>query len=192
MYGIVNKAIQDLVVTSAGEQVWAQVRQQAGLNNIELDVTENYDDQISLDLVGAASRILGMSVDTLLFEFGHHWVRYTNSEGWSSHFKMTGDSLIQCLIELDEVHIRVKDAMPEGCMPLFSVSESGEDFYLDYFSTRKGFAPMVMGILKGLCEQFEESWDITHLPPPRHINNCERFLLKRATSAVGDELQSAA
>jgi len=179
MYGLVNKAIQDMVLDAGGEQAWEHVKRDAGLQKLHIDHATNYDDQVSLDLVGSASQILNIPVDTLLFEFGRHWVRYTNKEGWSDHFKMSGDNLIACLKGLDEMHQRVRDAMPDANMPFFEVCLAGDDFYLDYHSTRTGFVSMVSGILEELCVFFNEQWLIEHQGGHSELSNCERFLLRR-------------
>jgi hypothetical protein len=192
MYGLVNKAIEDLVVSTAGEDVWVQIKSEAGLPELEICNATNYDDKVSLDIIEAASRVLNIPVETLLFEFGRHWVSYTNREGWSHYFRMEGHGLIDCLKGLDEMHQRVKDAMPDGRMPFFKIAEAGDDFYLDYCSTRAGFVPMVKGIVQGLGERFGETWKVVHLSSHQQRYGCERFLLQQIAEGTSDEQQRAA
>lgn len=182
MYGLVNNAIKDLVLTSAGESVWEQVKQSAGVADLHIDTTTNYDDQISLQLVTAASDILGLPVADILEAFGRHWVLYTNREGWLAHFRLDAESFIGCLKQLDEMHLRVKDAMPDAKMPQFSVDSDGDYFYLDYVSHREGFAPMVLGILTALAEQFNESWHIELMAEKRDNAKGESFLMRQIAS----------
>lgn len=180
MYGLFIKAIENLMLVSAGDQVWEQVKADSGHEALRLENTERYDDEVALDLITAASRILDMPVETFLFELGRHWVTYTNENGWPNHFRMDGRCLVDCLRGLDEMHQRVKDAMPDASMPEFHISEWANGFYLEYSSSRKGFAPMVHGILYGLCDHFEESWEIDFpLTHESESTSSKRFVLRR-------------
>ena len=58
MYGMVNKALQNMVVEAHGEQIWEQIRTRAGVD-IEVFVSnQGYPDEITYQLAGAASEVL--------------------------------------------------------------------------------------------------------------------------------------
>ena len=192
MYGLVNNAIKDLVIASAGESVWEEVKRTAGVGDLTIETATNYDDQISLQLVVAASDKLSLPVADILEAFGRHWVLYTNREGWLAHFRLDAESFVGCLNQLDEMHQRVKDAMPDAKMPQFRVDADGDCFYLDYVSHREGFAPMVLGILNALAEQCNESWHIELLTKKRDNAKGESFLMRQlAFNADGVHDQAA-
>lgn len=191
MYGLVNKAIEDLVVSSAGEQTWQRIKALSGLQELQILESSNYDDEITFKLVAAASRILERPVDDILRAFGNHWVMYTGREGWSSLFHASGEDLISFLKNLDDMHSRVNAAMPEGNMPEFTLYEKGDGYHLQYRSSRDGLAPMVDGILNGLTEQFDEPWAIKY-SDRREKDGVVTFVLTRLEKRATDDLHDAA
>jgi len=191
MYGLVNKAIEDLVISTAGETEWQRIKTSAGLDDLHLLDTSLYPDEITYKLVASASKTLKQSPEEILHAFGRHWVLYTGRQGWASLFAATGDSLIDFLGNLNEMHARVHTSMPEAQMPEFHLLKANEGYILEYHSDRVGLAPMVDGILSGLAEQFGESWSIELLE--RHEqHNCDRFQLIKNVSASTQDLHDAA
>lgn len=82
MYGLVNKAIEDLVCSSHGVETWGRIKSKAGVD-IEVFVSsEGYPDELTYNLVGAASEVLGISSEEALHAFGEHWVLYSGREGY--------------------------------------------------------------------------------------------------------------
>ena len=58
MYGMVNKAVEDMVCMQFGEPVWEDIKSCAG---VEIDVfmsNEAYPDKMTFQLVNAASEVL--------------------------------------------------------------------------------------------------------------------------------------
>ncbi len=160
MYGMINKGIEDLVISIAGEDTWRIIKCDAGIDTVEFYDSCQYNDNVTIKLVEAASKALGKPPKDILYAFGRHWVLYTEREGWASVFNLAGDTVLGIIKELDGIHARVQIALPDARMPHFSVSEEHDHWKLIYRSPRTGFAPMVLGLLDGLAEKFEESWDI--------------------------------
>ncbi len=66
MYGIVNKAIEDLVIANYGEEKWETVKERSG---VEIDFfisNEPYDDEITFKLAGAVSEEMNIPGSTVL------------------------------------------------------------------------------------------------------------------------------
>ena len=77
MYGLVNKAVVDLVVSKFGQDTWDAIKKKA---EVDIDVfvsMEGYPDDITYRLVGAASEILKIPPEAVLEAFGEYWVLYT-------------------------------------------------------------------------------------------------------------------
>jgi len=191
MYGMVNRAIEDLVVDSAGEEVWQKIKQDAEVEFTEFFDSSQYSDEITYRLVEAASGILKKSTESILHDFGRHWILYTGREGWDSVFALGGDNMIDYIKGLDSMHSRVQSALPEACMPQFGVEERSEHFRLTYRSSREGLAPMVLGMLDGLAERFDEPWLIQHMKSDSAAG-CEFFELRLADSWTQRHYEDAA
>ena len=61
MYGIVNKAIEELVVSLSGEAGWHKVCALANVEPFSFITLERYDDELTFKLVEACAQVLGIS-----------------------------------------------------------------------------------------------------------------------------------
>lgn len=155
MYGLVNKAIQELICQRFGEPTWERIRKEAGVAIESFVSMQAYPDELTYALVGAASRELGLPVPALLEAFGQHWVHYTGKAGYGELMGIAGTSFVEFLQELDNMHGRVALTFPQLRPPSFECTEIGpRSLRLHYHSTREGLAPMVLGLVRALGEVF--------------------------------------
>lgn len=68
MYGMINKAAQELIVTQFGEEQWQAVKKRAGIDIEEFDRMMQYPDQVTYDIIAAASEVLDLPAATVLGE----------------------------------------------------------------------------------------------------------------------------
>jgi len=155
MYGMVNKAIEDMVVSAHGEEVWEQIKQKA---SVDVDVfvsSEGYPDQMTYALVGVASEVLGVPAENVLEAFGEHWILKTALQGYGDMMAAGGKTLREFLINLPDFHSRVSMILPHLAPPKFFCSEAGErEVRMQYESHRAGLAPFVVGLFLGLGKMF--------------------------------------
>ena len=151
MYGIVNKAIQDLITEKFGEEKWEEVKEKS---RIEIDFflsNEPYEDDVTYRLAGAASEVLGISVDQVLQAFGEWWILRTGKEKYGGLMEAGGRNLKEFLVNLPVFHNRIMLMYPKLTPPEFKVSEVGDQsIVVHYFSKRKGLQEFVRGLLQGL------------------------------------------
>lgn len=165
MYGLVNKAIEDLVRQQGGEGAWQRVAEEAGFGDRTFLSMEVYDDALTYRLVAAGAEALGKSPEKLLEELGFFWIRYTASEGYGELMDLFGSTLEEFLGNLDAMHARIGMSMSALDPPSFHF-EPGADgkHLLHYRSGRPGLAPMVLGLLRGLAARFRTDVVVTLLP----------------------------
>ncbi len=163
MYGLVNKAIRDLIVSEFGEPKWIEIADAAGADHRFISM-QGYDDQLTYDLVEHASELLQVEPANLLRQFGSYWIRYTASEGYGHIFSIFGETLEEFLGNLgNDLHGRVALTMPDLQPPEFETQVLGDQRYeVTYRSHRLGLQPMVHGLLEGLGVRFERSVNVTH------------------------------
>ncbi|MCF8278709.1 MAG: heme NO-binding domain-containing protein [Flavobacteriales bacterium] len=179
MYGLVNKAIQDLVIKGHGIDKWTEIKNMAGMEDERFVSLKSYPDKLTYDLVGAASRVLGADANKILEAFGEHWVLYTAEEGYGDMLDFTGSTLVQFLKNLDLLHLRVKNMMPHLQPPKFECIEIAEnEIELHYYSEREGFAPMVIGLLNGLGKRFKTELQVEHIEKKQVNGGADRFLVR--------------
>ncbi len=166
MYGMINKAMEEMVVKHHGEKAWSRIKREAKLEVESFISTDPYDDQITYDLVGAASRVLGVAVDDLLVGFGEHWILVTASEGYGGLMHAAGTTFIEFLEHLPHFHDRVRMVFPYLSPPRFELNNVDAErgfLELHYFSHRPGLAYFVVGLMQGLGKMFGTPVRVTHV-----------------------------
>jgi hypothetical protein len=164
MYGLVNKAIQDMVCSHFGEEIWKEIKQKAEVNVDVFLSMEGYPDNITHRLVKAASVVLSLSPSEIMQAFGEFWVQYTAQEGYGEMMDMSGDTLPEFLENLDNLHARVGVSFPKLKPPSFECTEMEEDsLNLHYRSSREGLTPMILGLVKGLGTRFNTEVHVTQI-----------------------------
>ena len=155
MYGMVNKAVEQMVVTRFGANTWEQIKAVAGVETEAFISNEAYDDSVTYNLVGAASKVLDLPAEVVLEEFGKHWVLKTATEGYGELLDAGGKTLPEFLSNLHHFHARVELIFPALKPPRFHVTDQKADSLILHYEThRPGLQPFVIGLLKGLGERF--------------------------------------
>ena len=151
MYGMVNRAVEDMVRTHHGEAAWDWVKTAAGVDVEVFFSNESYPDALTYRLVEAASAVLGLPAAGVLEAFGEHWVLHIASEGYGGLMKAAGRSLPEFLANLPNFHSRVAMMFPKLQPPRFRTSEvTANSLHLHYFTERPGLTHFVIGLMQGL------------------------------------------
>lgn len=163
MYGLINKAVRELICVEFGAETWENVRERAQVDEEDFVSMKQYDDAVTYALVSAASEELGIPAETVLETFGSYWVKYVGQDNYGHMMDAAGRTLPEFLGNLDQMHSRVMLTFPELKPPSFRVTDQvGDRLRLHYYSTRKGLAPLVLGLLNGLAEKFETTIQVRH------------------------------
>lgn len=157
MYGLVNRAIQQMVCAAHGTATWEEVKRRADLGDLEFFASyEAYPDDVTHRLVAAVSEVLNLPASDVMHAFGTYWITYTANEGYEELLACTGETLPEFLDHLDHLHARAGLAFPELRPPSFRCRHAPDGAIdLEYRSSRQGLAPMVMGLLEGLGQRFD-------------------------------------
>lgn len=156
MYGIVNKAIEDLVKTNFGDEKWEAVKVRSGIDIDYFISNEPYDDNITYQLAGAVSEEMNISVPEVLQAFGEWWVLKTGKEKYGGLMEAGGQTLREFLINLPIFHNRIMLIYPKLTPPEFKVSHVEEkSIHVHYFSKREGLGEFVRGLLNGLGKMYK-------------------------------------
>ena len=155
MYGLVNKAVKDMICKNFGESTWQQIRQRAGIEVDEFVRMDAYDDAITYQLVEAASELLKMPAADILQAFGEHWVVYTAKEGYGELIEANGRNLSEFLLNLENLHARIGLVYADLKPPHFHCwQDTDSSIVVEYYSEREGLAPMMIGLLKGVARVY--------------------------------------
>ena len=179
MNGLVNRAIEQLVVSMKGEAGWRGVCAHAGVVGVAADgfvSMQNYDDDVTFRLVAAVSERLGLPPEQVLEAFGEYWITYTADEGYGALMAAGGTHLREFLGNLDDMHGRVETIFAQLRIPLFRVEDVSDTEYLLYYSSqREGLAPMVLGLVKGLAKRFNQSVEVVQVHAKADVHGEDIF-----------------
>ena len=155
MYGMVNKAIEDLVLREQGPETWDRVRERAAVEVETFVSNQAYPDELTYRLVAAASEQLGRPATEVLHRFGVHWILHTAPAGYEDLMDAGGSDLAEFLENLPAFHTRISLILPELVPPTFRISDRRPgSLMLHYRSEREGLEPFVEGLLDGLGQRF--------------------------------------
>ena len=156
MYGIVNKAIEELVKENFGEEKWERVKQRSGVDVEFFISNEPYDDAITYQLASAVAEETGLPLREVLMAFGEYWVLKTGKEKYGGLMEAGGHNLKEFLVNLPVFHNRVMLIYPKLTPPEFKVSHVEEQsIHVHYFSKRLGLQDFVAGLLHGLGKMYQ-------------------------------------
>jgi len=155
MYGMVNRAVEEMVCMHHGESVWEQIKSRAGVDVDVFMSNEPYPDEITYRLVGAASEVLNLPAEEVLEAFGEHWVLHTARDAYGGLLQAAGRSLPEFLRNLPNFHSRVAMIFPKLQPPRFECTDvTADSLRLHYFTHRDGLAPFVVGLMHGLGKMY--------------------------------------
>lgn len=178
MYGLVNKAIKDLVVNNHGEEIWKEICHRADFYDEDFVGMLSYPDSLTYSLVRHASEILKSDAAAILEAFGEYWILYTAEEGYGDLMSLTGSSFVEFLDNLDMLHYRINNLMPGLMPPQFSTrNETENSVELEYRSHREGMVPMIFGLIKGLAKRFDLNANINQIHERTDTSDCHIFLI---------------
>jgi hypothetical protein len=156
MYGIVNKAIEDLVKVNFGNDKWDAVKKRSGVDIDYFLSNEPYDDDITYKLAAAVSEEMNMPVGKVFEAFGEWWILKTGKEKYGGLMEAGGKNLREFLINLPLFHNRIMLMYPKLTPPEFKISNIEENsIHVHYFSKRTGLQEFVRGLLQGLGKMYE-------------------------------------
>lgn len=156
MYGIVNKAIEELVLENFGAEAWEKIKKKSGINTDFFLSNHSYDDKITFDLAKAISHETGLPIEQVMITFGEYWVLKTGREKYGSLMQAGGSNLRDFLLNLPDFHSRILLIYPNLTPPEFRVTITDKgSILLHYHSKREGLQEFVRGLLQGLCKMFD-------------------------------------
>lgn len=156
MYGIVNKAIQELITDQFGQNSWELIKNHSGVEEDLFLSNEPYPDEITYKLAGSASHILELSVSQVLNALGEYWILNTAKLKYGGLMDAGGITLKEFLIHLPIFHNRIMLIYPKLTPPEFKVSNiMDRSIQVHYHSQRLGLQEFVRGLLFGLAKMFK-------------------------------------
>ncbi|MDI1313275.1 heme NO-binding domain-containing protein [Prosthecobacter sp.] len=163
MYGLVNKALQDLLVANHGEDTWQRVKSKVGVEDELFISTEPDLDETICMFVAAAAEVLNRPGGEILNLFNCWWILNTARHGYSQLLKAGGHSLGEVLQNQPNFHTRIKMMFPALHPFKFEWTDvESAELRLHYRSHRRRLSAFVIGLMEDLGEMFAVVVRIMH------------------------------
>jgi len=157
VYGLVNQAMQDLVLGRHGRATWAAIMKRADVDIDPFVAMSPYPDDVTYRLVTAAAEHLDRPVDDVLVEFGEYWIDHAAEHGYAELLDLMGDDLPAFLHGLDAMHDRLRLTFPGLDPPsIWCTDVTPASLVVHYVSDRPGLTPFMTGLLRGTARRFGE------------------------------------
>jgi len=187
MYGLIQRAIQSMVCTRFDAATWEAVKREAGVDDEVFVANATYPDDVTYKLVGATSKLTGLSAEDVLEAFGEYWVLVTAADGYGGLMDATGSTLPEFLSGLNNLHTRVQLIFPALRPPSITCTDiTKNSLTLHYRTFRPGLAPFVVGLLKGLGKRFATPVDVRLVESAADGADHDVFAVRWAAAAATD------
>ncbi len=163
MKGIINKGIQELVEDRYGAAAWDQVKETAKCDESFFSASDDYPDQMTIDLAIAASKVSKQPLETILIEFGKFWVPNTGANAYPTFFKLSGGSARNFLLNMDRVHKHVTKSISSAQPPGFEFEELPDGRLLMHYKSDRRLCPVLHGLILGVGIQFNEELEVEEI-----------------------------
>lgn len=169
MFGWINDCTECLVITKFGEETWHKIKEKANCQVEDGGFLryKYYPDSDTVQLVVAASEVLGLTVDEVLFAFGEFFVSYVQDNGYANVLECLGSNLRDWLSNLNSLHDHLQASYPKGFIAPVFWSEDDEEFdksssgadqnaiLVNYYSKRGSLlVPLVVGLIKRVAKVY--------------------------------------
>ncbi len=113
-----------------------------------------YDDNMTYNIVEAASEVTGTSQDDIWEMFGEMFFDFCEESGYDKIIRVLGGTLKDFLQNLDALHDHLSTIYPAMRAPSFRVSERSDGaLILHYYSERKGLEHVVIGLVRTVARK---------------------------------------
>ncbi|MGV3757850.1 MAG: heme NO-binding domain-containing protein [Verrucomicrobiota bacterium] len=179
MYGMVNQAIEQMLSNKHGAEAWRKIKLKAGVEEEVFISNQSYPDEMTYGLISAAQECLDVPAASILEELGEFWVLETAQRGYGHLMKAGGKDFPEFIHNLPNFHARIMLIFPALKPPVFKVNDLGpESLELHYFSERKGLAPFVVGLLRGVGIMFKTKVLVEKIAPDAQAADHDVFLVQ--------------
>lgn len=160
MKGVVNKGIQELVEARFGAEAWTKVKSLAGCDEPFFSISEDYPDEMTLNLVKAAAEVSELPVETVLVEFGKFWVPHTGKESYPTYYMLMGSTPREFLLNMDKVHLQVTRNIANAHPPRFTYDELPDGRLLMHYKSDRNLCPVLRGLILGVGIYFQQELQV--------------------------------
>jgi predicted hydrocarbon binding protein len=130
------------------------------LKNKSVNLYNNYSDEITVDLIKAASEVSGLSMETVMIEYGKFMVPNILKEQYPTYFQLLGRSPREFLLNMDRVHEHVTRNILKSTPPRFEYEQLSDGRLLIKYKSKRKLCAVLHGLILGVGILFNQELDV--------------------------------
>ena len=155
MHGLINGSIQCFLTDTYGGAEWRAIAARAGIASDGFEAMLTYEASLTWAVLDAAAARLETPRAMLLEDLGTYLVSHPNVAALRRLLRFGGDSFVEFLHSLDELHDRARLAVPDLDLPVLELVDNGHtDFTLHVRYDMPGFGHVLIGILRAMADDY--------------------------------------
>lgn len=167
MYGMVNEAIREMVIERFNISIWDEITEELNLEFKVFRPFEQYDDQVTGELIGIISKKAELDPTKLLEEFGEYWIKFALRSEYSSILEAVATSPVELIESLDSLHMRLQLTFDDLQAPSFWVTRINDNEINVHYSSQRDM-PLeyfVIGLIRGIFSMFDKKCQVEMITP---------------------------
>ncbi|KIN64456.1 Heme NO binding domain protein [Sulfitobacter noctilucicola] len=155
MHGLINRSIQMFISHTYGASKWEAVAHAAELDFTEFEAMLLYKDSYTPLVLDTAAQVLGQKRADIMEDIGTFLVSHPGFEAVRRLLRFGGEDFVDFLHSLDDLHERVRLALPDLRLPKLELhSTSADHFDLICEADIAGYAHVMMGVLRVMADDY--------------------------------------
>ncbi len=155
MHGLFNLVLELYLRETFGIDRWHRIAGQAALPFQSFEPLATYDLALTVDVISAASTILGRPSDAILEDLGTFLVLGPHGERLRRLLRFGGVGFRDFLHSLEELPARAQLALPDLCLPDLVLQEMGAaEFTLAIGAPFDGAGYVMIGLLRAMADDY--------------------------------------
>lgn len=163
MKGIINKGLQEFLTSRFGADVWESIKQRAGCEEPFFSASQDYPDELTSALARAAAELTGLPEETILVEFGKHWVPQTGARAYPQFFQLAGATAREFLLNMDKIHQHVTRSLGSPRPPRFHYEDLPDGRLRIHYRSDRRLCPVLRGLILGVGIHFGEEIEVEEI-----------------------------
>jgi len=155
MHGLINRSIQCFVRDTYGLQTWEEVTRIAELEFVSFEAMLPYEDALTYAVIDAISQLQAKPRNDIMEDIGTYLVSHDSVAAVRRLLRFGGEGFVEFLHSLDDLHDRVKLAVPDLDVPHLELRDHTPGaFSLTCRSPYEGFGHVIVGLLRGIADDY--------------------------------------
>lgn len=167
MKGTIIKCLEQLVITQFGKDVWEKILVDSGLDAFTtIWPLADFDDQLTLQLVGATCENLNISLEQAADAFGDYWVNVYSQKTYPVYYRRNKTAR-DFLLNMDKVHVEMTRRMKNARPPRFDYEWEDEQTLLIHYKSHRGLVDFAVGLARGIGKYYGEELKVSKSGPDK-------------------------